>query len=133
MWTRFMDMCSGGSRKEKWSHIYIEAPEEEAKVIFYNRFKHSPERVTCTCCGQDYSISEDETIEEATGFERGCQYNNELQKYIEKPSTGMWSFQKYLTLDEYLSKPNVLAIPANEIKPNERIGTLPQQGYVWVD
>jgi len=52
-----MDMHSGGDLKEKWQYIYIEAPEEEAKVIFYNRFGHNPNRVTCTCCGKDYSIS----------------------------------------------------------------------------
>ena len=58
-WTQFWDMHSGGSLKEQWQYIYIEAPEDEARVIFYNRFDHSPDRVTCTCCGEDYSVSED--------------------------------------------------------------------------
>lgn len=74
MWTRFMDMHSGGSVKEKQSCIYIEAPEEEAKVIFYNRLKHNPERITCTCCGPDYSIDEAPTLEQASGYDRGCDY-----------------------------------------------------------
>ena len=48
-WTLFWDMASGGDTKEEpYENIYIEAPEEEAKVIFYNRFGHNPERVSCT-------------------------------------------------------------------------------------
>ena len=36
-WTRFMDMHSGGGTKEKpFEYIYIQAPEKEAKVIFYD-------------------------------------------------------------------------------------------------
>lgn len=32
MWTRFMDMHSGGGSKEKWEYIYIEAPETRRKL-----------------------------------------------------------------------------------------------------
>lgn len=46
-WTEFMDMRSGGGLKEKFAYCFIEAPEEEAKVIFYNRFGHSASRITC--------------------------------------------------------------------------------------
>lgn len=73
MWTRFMDMNSGGGSKEEWEYIYIEAPEDEAKVIFYNRFGHNPERVTCTCCGRDYSIdSEEKIVDLQSAYEAGC-------------------------------------------------------------
>jgi hypothetical protein len=72
MWTQFMDMHSGGGLKENFQYCYIEAPEEEAKLIFYNRFGHDPERITCTCCGDDYSIMEFETLQEATAYERKC-------------------------------------------------------------
>jgi hypothetical protein len=74
VFTHFWDMHSGGGQKEKWNHIYIEAGEEEAKIIFYNRFGHNPDRITCTCCGNDYSISEEETLEQATGFQRKCKF-----------------------------------------------------------
>ncbi|KKN26710.1 hypothetical protein LCGC14_0871900 [marine sediment metagenome] len=44
MWIQFWDMHSGGELKEKWHYIYIEADsEQQAKVIFYNRFGHNPE------------------------------------------------------------------------------------------
>jgi hypothetical protein len=129
-WTKFMDMYSGGGLKEKWKYIYIEAPKDEAKVIFYNRFGHNPERVTCTCCGDDYSISTDESLEQLTGFDRGCEYEDGY--YIEQPST-QYSFMKYRTLDKYKQDTSVLIIPASEIKPEERIGHIPEQGYVWID
>lgn len=75
MWTQFMDMHSGGDIKEPpYNYIYIQASEEEAKVIFYNRFGHNPEDIACDCCGENYSISEGENIEQVTGYERGCEY-----------------------------------------------------------
>lgn len=127
-WTRFMDMHSGGGNKEKWEQIFIEAPEAEARVIFYNMFGHSPDCVTCTCCGNDYSVSEHESLAIATAYERGCDYDN---GYIERPRTKYP--QPYLTLDEYRMNNKVRIIPASEIKPEHRIGEVPVQGYVWAD
>ena len=151
-----MDMYSGGGQKEAFSHLFIEAPESEAKVIFCNRFGHNPERVTCTCCGDDYSISEAETLAEATGFERGCEYayfdkdgtelggrdvfystpieerGNLKGGYVERPTT-TYSFYKYQTLDEYVMSGKAVFIYAADIKPEERKGDVPQQGYVWAD
>lgn len=128
MWTEFMDMHSGGGQKEDFSHCFIEAPENEAKVIFYNRFGHNPERVTCTCCGDDYSISEYETLEQATAYERNCKYVED--HYIEEKGD---SYREYLTLQEYLNQSDVCVIYAAEIKDTERVGSIPRQGYVWVE
>lgn len=72
MWTGFMDMHSGGDSKEQWEYIYIEAPQNEAEIIFYNRFGHNPNRVTCTCCHEDYKTSENESLAQLTGYQRGC-------------------------------------------------------------
>ena len=119
-WTLFWDMHSGGGKKEQWDKIYIQAPENEAEIIFYNRFGHSPHRVTCTCCGEDYSLSESESLEQASGYHRKCQSKD--GKYVGGQP-----------LDEYLALKTVLAIPNEEIKPEERIGTVPEQGYVWQD
>lgn len=126
MWTRFMDMHSGGSAKEApYEFIYIEAPEAEAKVIFYNRFGHNPERVTCTCCGDDYSIGESETLASATAYDRGCEWP--------KGAKG-WDVESgKITVDEYVARKNVLVIPDEEIRPEERNGNIPSQGYVWID
>ena len=117
MWTSFMDMHSGGGCKEDWEYIYIEAPEEDAKVIFTNRFGHDPENVTCDCCGDDYSILESETLEEATSFERNCRWDSTTESYVEEPRYkepmyGRGPYGKYLTLEEYLQKDNILAITA---------------------
>lgn len=156
MWTLFWDMHSGGSAKEKWTKIYIEADEEEAKVIFYNRFGHNPKRVTCTCCGEDYSISSDKDLAQLSGYHRNCNYlvpKNKDKKmtkkeqevyyrgyYVEKgkkPPRGFtlseyppWG--KYLTLEQYLKSKDVKFIYAKDIKPSEREGDVPEQGYVWV-
>lgn len=160
MWTQFWDMHSGGGTKEApYEKIYIEAPEKEAKVIFYNRFGHNPERVTCTCCGDDYSISEEETLEQLTAYHRNCDYayfdkngkevpKNEawvsgkgLKKgysngYVERAK--VYDFDKsykveHIPLSDYVKQKDVLVIYAKDIKPNERIGEVPEQGYVWMD
>lgn len=131
MWTEFMDMHSGGGLKEKWEYIYIEAPEEEAKVIFYNRFGHNPERVTCTCCGEDYSITEYKTLEEASAYNRHCFWDALKEEYIEKQSDKKWA-GKYLTIQEYKKSKDVKVIHKQDIKPDERIGEVPVQGYVWM-
>jgi hypothetical protein len=155
MWTRFMDMHSGGTLQEApYQCIYIEAPRDEAMIVFYNRFGHNPERITCTCCGEDYSIREEESLEQATAFERGCDsayfkdgkeipeserwirgkgiQDGVVHKYVERK--GKYFFSKgYLTLEEYLKEESVLVIYDKDIKPEERMGEVPEQGYVWKD
>lgn len=129
-WTHFWDMHSGGGTKEPpYENIYIEATEDEAKLIFYNRFGHNPDRVSCTCCGNDYSISESDTIEQATGFHRNCDWSEKEEAYIEKKNES--SYYEFKTVSEYEKETNVLFIRAAEIEPNERIGELPEEGYVW--
>ena len=156
MWTRFMDMHSGGSCKLQWSLIYIEAPEQKAKIIFYNHFGNSPDRVTCTCCGQDYSTSEYSSLREATAYDRGCQgligptFKSGKKKGRPRPGYRYRFLEKggripkgytaseyrplydYATLRDYIARENVLVIYKSEIKPEERQGELPTQGYVWV-
>jgi hypothetical protein len=107
MWTKFWDMHSGGGAKEKLEEIYIEAPEEEAKIIFYNRFGHRADRVTCPCCGEDYVVESSPSLEDLTAFHRGN-----------------------MSIDQYKSDPAVLFIPANDISLDERCGNIPEQGYV---
>jgi hypothetical protein len=128
MWTKFWDMHSGGSQKEEQQFIFIEASEDEAKAIFYNRFGHNPERVTCTCCGDDYSISEDESLEQITAYHRNCAYGE--NGYLEYQNTE-YPLGNYQTLEQFLSGKTAIAIYANEIKPEEKIGDVPEQGYVW--
>ena len=131
-WTLFWDMNSGGDRKEQWDKILIEAPEHEAISVFYSRFGHNPFRVTCTCCGEDYSVSEEtDTLEQITGFHRDCYYNEETQQYEERDNGK--DYGTYVTLDAYLARPNVLVIRADQIKPEERTARVPTQGYVWTD
>ena len=134
-WTHFHDMHSGGSQKLDWGHFFIEAPKAEAEVIFQNRFGRNPNRVTCTCCGEDYAVRDHSTLEQASGFERGCLWEGE--GYVEKPDTRSFRGNGYKTLEEYLksgggSKGQIpLVIRKDEIKPEEREGTLRPEGFIW--
>ena len=132
MWTQFWDMHSGGGSKEPFEMIYIEAPEEEAKIIFFNRFGHNPERVTCTCCGEDYSIREHESLEQLTAYHRNCAYDKLLGKYIEEPDRSYSPNTALIPMEHYTKQPSVKVIFSSEIKPEERIGDIPQQGYIWI-
>ena len=59
IWTRFMDMHSGGGAKLDYENILIHAPERRAREIFEEYFERDSNNVTCECCGEDYSVSED--------------------------------------------------------------------------
>ena len=118
-----MDMHSGGGLKHRYAYIYIEANEAEAKVIFYNRFGTNPDRVSCTCCGNDYSITSSKSLAQATAYNRGC-------KYITNKG---YNLQTGKSLKEWLvaERKSVLVIPKAAIKASERSGELPEQGYIW--
>lgn len=134
MWTRFMDMHSGGSTKEPpFEYIYIEAPEAEAKTIFYNRFGHNPENIACSCCGENYSIDESETLEQASGYDRNCAWDEKTRGYIEEAQTAYSWRGDLVTLEEYINLEYVKIIWAADIKPEERKGELPRRGWVWID
>ena len=131
MFTRFMDMHSGGGTKQApYEYIYIEAPEAEARVIFYNRFGHSPDCVTCTCCGEDYSYGESEDLAQASGFQRGCEHED--GRYVEREAK-MFAYDGYTPLEAYVQRDDVLVIYDSDILPEERTGDVPVQGYTWVD
>lgn len=97
-WTCFMDTHSGGSLKLEWQYIYIEAPLEEAIAFFQKHLGRDPTYVTCGCCGNDYAISEEgEDLAQATGHERGCEFDGEI--YLESGCR----HATYLTLAEYIN------------------------------
>ena len=65
MWTAFYDMHSGGKRKIKdYGIIYIELPYDEAVEYFTQKFGRHPHNITCYCCGEDYSVSTKELLED---------------------------------------------------------------------
>ena len=53
-------------------------------------------------------------------------------RYVEEQAA-KFAFREYQALTDYLESPEVLVVRAEEIKPEERSGDIPQQGYVWVD
>jgi len=131
-WTTFWDMHSGGKLKEPpYNQIYIQAPEKEAIAVFYNRFGHDPNRITCTCCGNDYVIDEEDDIIKASGFHRGCECTDE--GYIEEPSTD-YPLHEFVPIEEFLENPAKyysLLIYDEDIKDEEREARIPESGWVW--
>lgn len=134
-WTRFYDMSSGGGQKEAFKLCFIEADSETAAVIFYNRFGHSPDRVTCTCCGPDYSYDDERgDLAEASAYDRGCRNVKQGDDWVyleEGDPERSWS--PYVPLDEFVKRDDVMVIRAEDITDEDRRGSVPAQGYVWVD
>lgn len=152
-WTCFMDAHSGGKQKLDWSHIYVELPEDEATIFFQNRFKRNPSRVTCTCCGSDYSIIEGATLLDVTGYERNCRYayfdakDNEVDqtkawicgdgfingcsaRYIDEADTKC-NYREYISMPDFLKLPEKLIIHRKDIENSELKGSIRQEGYIW--
>lgn len=106
MFTQFFDMHSGGGTKvEPYEVIVIEAPEVEAISIFYSRFGRNPHRVTCTCCGEDYAVSEHESLDDCYHWHAFSEEREDAER---------------------------LLISADEIEDHERYTDVPEEGYVWV-
>jgi hypothetical protein len=142
-WTHFFDMSSGGREKEVWKHIYVELPEPEARRWFFNRFGHSADRVTCTCCGEDYSVTESEDLLQATGYERGLRFatsKKDPDRYLEPGEEVPEGYDLHRdsralgqTMEIFRTRDDVLIVSRSEVDPSELEGDVPQQGYVWVD
>lgn len=111
-WTKFMDMHSGGSTKENgYNYIYINKPEDAACEFFEKKFGHDPFEVTCDCCGADYSVTEYETLAEATAYERGCAYIGD--EYIEQGDPER-TYRPHVPLEEYLKCKDVLVVDTSD-------------------
>lgn len=103
--TRFLDMHSGGFLKTSYSHIYIDEPLGEAIKTFKEILKHDPDNITCDCCGTDFVYEEYESLDEATAYDRGCEWN--IDKY--DLTTAKISIDNF-----FREKNNVLLIKDNE-------------------
>ncbi len=96
--TRFMDMHSGGKLKTSFTHIYVDAPLEEALGIFKDTFKRDPDNITCKCCGEDFVYEEYPSLEEATAYDRKAEWDDIKQRYNYETAE--------ISLDEYFSGKN---------------------------
>jgi hypothetical protein len=96
--TRFMDMHSGGKLKTPFTHIYVDAPIDEALAIFIDTFQRDPNNVTCKCCGEDFVYEEYSSLEEATAYDRKAGWDDIKQRYSDKTAK--------ISIEEYFSGKN---------------------------
>ena len=102
-WFTFWDSHSGGGLKTKWEKIYVEAASRDSAIaIFTDKTGQDPTLTACDCCGQNYSIYENETLEGASDFHR-----SHWPRWIAKSATVM-------PLDEYVGKESVLVLNSSE-------------------
>lgn len=118
-WFHFWDMSSGGGQKLAWKHIFIQARNEDAAVNKFKRlFDRDPHNVTCSCCGPDYSISDDDTLENLTAYHRNCKWVassvdedgvvTDQGHYAEEPRGE--GYGPHLTLAAFLAQLDVKAV-----------------------
>jgi hypothetical protein len=92
--TRFIDMHSGGNLKTSYTHIYIDEPLGKAVQTFKDLFKRDPDNITCKCCGEDFIYEQYNSLEEATAYDRKCDWVE--GKYNEN---GKMSVEEYFSGD----------------------------------
>jgi hypothetical protein len=103
-------MHSGGQLKQTpYQYIYIELPESQAIDAFQDRFNHDPNAVACPCCGENYAISEADTLAQASGYQRDCKFDGEADQYVEEQAE-KFSFNEYEPLDSYVEHRDVLVL-----------------------
>lgn len=96
-------MRSCGGLKTQWEKIYVEASSRDSAIaIFTDKTGQDPTLTACECCFRNYSIYEDETLEDASDFHR-----SHRPRGIAKSDTVM-------PLDEYVGKESVLVIHSSE-------------------
>lgn len=102
MWTNFHDTCIGGSTKERWNNIIIEAEQSEAIIIFKELFGHNPIDIDCVMYEQNYVPDEGELLGDVTWFDRGCKFINDGDEshYLEEQSNR--STNKYISLEDLM-------------------------------
>ena len=108
MWTKFYDMHSGGDAKTEWEVIVFEAKKKDA--IKYANWKWGihPDNVTCTCCGEDFSVSTYETLDDAVKFQ----------------------------LNYSIEKLDIFVVPASELEKTRKLWkkhTITRKGYVYCE
>jgi hypothetical protein len=96
--TRFMDMHSGGKLKTPFTHIYVDAPLDEALAIFKDTFQRDPNNVTCKCCGEDFVYEEYNSLEDATAYDRKAEWDDIKQRYFYETAK--------ISIEEYFSGKN---------------------------
>lgn len=110
MWVHFWDMHSGGRTKQPpFEHIFLEADSEDtATEMFRAKFGHSPDAVACSCCGENYAVSSDETLEAASEYQR----RKRFMRFDEEVKP-----EDLETMEQFRARPDVLVVPLVTERP----------------
>ena len=79
IWTHIWDMHGGGNTKTDCHHIFIQPNEEDAMRWANWKWSIHPYDVTCSCCGNDFSIDEGQLGDLAAfHFTKSDEYDKKL-------------------------------------------------------
>lgn len=117
LYTLFMDMHSGGQAKVQngkvdVEYIIVEGDEPEAIALFQRTFNRNPLNVTCSCCGEDYSLTTG-ALDQITAYHRHCDYDESVKQWVDIPR-----FEEYpvIVLDDFLAQDNVRVVRDEKAK-----------------
>lgn len=111
MWTKFVLTVLGSHHTSKYSEIYIEEDNNEARKVLRKLYPDIPEKVRCQCCIKMDKVYEDyyyESLDEATKPERGYKFNISNGRYEASENS--------ISLDEYLKNTYILVIRKYDIE-----------------
>lgn len=106
-WTLFEDAFAEATTKfHEYESIIVQGNLEKALPLFKAITKVDPYKITCQCCEQHFSIRDYDSVFQATGNYRNCNYDKELNCYVE--AQGIYGI--FIPLEEFLKKENTLII-----------------------
>jgi len=110
VWTTFRDAFTGGRLKIPGIEcVIIQGNKEQAIKLFQQLIGMDPLFASCDCdiCnGPDYSVIEYEGLFQATGRERNCFWDIDLQLYLEETN----GESLYIPLEDHLNQLSILVI-----------------------
>lgn len=109
-WTMLTDRNAGGDlRRPPIEVIFVEANVTTTFEALQHGFDVWMYDHTCDCCGADYDVKTGDDLARMTWFKRGCTLvNGHVAEYGTQ-----WC--EYIPLDEYLARPTVHVVRADEV------------------
>jgi len=111
VWTRFDARFTCFSPNTKHKVFLVNAPIEKAKLIFYNRTGHSPNK-GCRCCGDNFRAR----IYPSLNAAAGCPTPEEIETRHDDEAQ----------VEKFCENRSVMVIWSDEFEPEDLEGRLPK-------